>query len=160
MCHILFSWGCIFLLAQRSQDFPLCSWISEPLQSKLHIYRYSGALVLVFVSYSWFFSLLNGPQWRVTLWVFSAAPVHKGGEGQFCFFFLFAAFWLWGYRNTLAESALSKAGLTECTSPSSDLHTWELLLSWSTCLPNICFDQTILKEKPHNRRLKKLQLCA
>lgn len=54
-CHTLFSWCLICLLAQRSQDFPLCSWISEPLQSKLHISRYNDALLLVFVPYSDFF---------------------------------------------------------------------------------------------------------
>lgn len=159
-CHTQFSWCLICLFAQSCQDFPLYSWTSEPLQSKLHICGYNGALLLVFVSYSWFLSLLNGPQWRVTLSVFSAVPVHKGDEGQFWFFFLFAAFWLSRYRNTLAESSLSKPGLAECTSPSPDLHTWGLLLSSSTCLPNIYFYQTVLKEKPHNRTLKKLQLCA
>lgn len=51
-CHILFSWCWVCLLAQRSQDFPLYPWISEPLQSKLHIHGYSDALLLVFVSYS------------------------------------------------------------------------------------------------------------
>lgn len=160
MCHILFSWGLICLLAQRSQDFPLCSWISEPLQSRMHIYRYSDALVLVFLFYSWFLSLLNEPSEESHSGCSQQLLCTEEMKDNSVFISCLLPFGFQDTETPWQKVPRANLGLQNAQAPVQTCTLWELLLSCSTCLPNIYFDQTILKEKPHNRRLKKLQLCA